>query len=62
MIGQFGINCCPALDNFGKKDGGVVLAVYGYSALGIFFYPACISRSWLAAMPTGRHSPVPQQL
>jgi hypothetical protein len=43
MIGQFEINCCPVLDNFGKKDGGVVLAVYGYSVLGMFFHPACIT-------------------
>jgi hypothetical protein len=112
MIGQFGINRCPVLDNYGKKDCGVVLAVLGawnelvwllgeprelmsyrslrgctaafvfppigshffithgadvflhngYSTFGMFFHPACNSCSWLAAMPTGRHSPVPRQL
>jgi hypothetical protein len=29
MIGQFGINRCPVLDNFGKKGAWVVLAVFG---------------------------------
>jgi hypothetical protein len=29
MIGQFGINRCPILDNFGKKSGGVRRAVFG---------------------------------
>jgi hypothetical protein len=29
MIGQFGINRCPVLDNYGKKDCGDVLAVLG---------------------------------
>jgi hypothetical protein len=107
MIGQFGINCRPVLDNFGKKGAWLALAVFGawkicsgcramnyrslrgctaafvlppigsqffithgadvflhndYSVLGMFFHPACISCSWLAATPTGRHSPVPRQL
>jgi hypothetical protein len=29
MIGQFGINRCPVLDNYGKKDCGVVPVVLG---------------------------------
>ena len=29
MIGLFGINRCPVLDNFGKKGAWVVLAVFG---------------------------------
>jgi hypothetical protein len=28
MIGQPGINCCPILDNLGKKGAWVVLAVF----------------------------------
>ena len=52
----------PIGSHFFITHGADVFLHNGYSVLGMFFHPACISRSWLAAMPTGRHSPVPRQL
>jgi hypothetical protein len=37
MIGQSWIYCCPVLDNFGKKGGRGILAVFGACSNRAFF-------------------------